>query len=215
MNKVFLYLYPIEEYTKMFLFHDDRLYDTWKAKRTLPILDECIQKRYREKGYQVVFALYPDRTVFGITPKEEDRIIFTDITFDEASAVDSEGKIKRDFVPKYPNEQLLLNQLGNVDELVIGGYHFSDCVKRVGAAALAMGIDTMVDIDLTDLFFRLYNQEEYFKIDEYNPQRYKEHCQQEDIKEGISIQTSEKQFQFMYSSPIYKFYPEKDQNFKK
>ena len=27
MKKVFLYLYPIKEYTNMFLFHDDKLYD--------------------------------------------------------------------------------------------------------------------------------------------------------------------------------------------
>ena len=29
MKKVFLYLYPIEEYTKMFLFGDDSNYDKW------------------------------------------------------------------------------------------------------------------------------------------------------------------------------------------
>ena len=211
MHKVFLYLYPIEEYTKMFLFPNDHLYDAWKVKKPLPILEECIQKRYREKGYQVVFALYPDRTVFGITPKLYSLILPSMKTVQLIVKVEE----KKDFVPKYPNEQLLLNQLGNVDELVIGEYHFSDCVKKVGEAALAMGIDTMVDIDLTDLFFALYKQEEYFKIDEYNPQRYKEHCQQEDIKEGIGIQTSEKQFQLMYSSPIYKFYSEQNQNLKK
>lgn len=49
MRKVFLYLYPIEEFTKMFLFHDDSLYDEWGIERPLPILNNAINKRYREK----------------------------------------------------------------------------------------------------------------------------------------------------------------------
>ena len=94
MNKVFLYLYPIEEYTKMFLLHIDELYDKWHIKRPLPILNECIEKRYRDKGYKVVFALYPDKNIYGIIPKKEDKIILTDITFAEATAYYSDGTLK-------------------------------------------------------------------------------------------------------------------------
>ncbi len=46
MNKIFLYLYPIEEYTKMFLFPDDKLYDEWNIKRPLPILNDCTQVQF-------------------------------------------------------------------------------------------------------------------------------------------------------------------------
>ena len=215
MNKVFLYLYPIEEYTKMFLFHNDELYDDWNIKRPLPILNECIQKRYRDKGYQVVFALYPDKNIFGITPQSQDKIIYTDVTFDEASAYLSNGTHKENFVPKYPNEQFLLNQLGHIDELVVGGYHFSDCVKRVGETALNMGIDTTVDIDLTDLFFSLYKNEEYFKIDEYDPQRYMNFWKQKFEKLGEEKEFIDRRFQKMYNSPIYKLPLEENQIHKK
>jgi len=203
LKKVFLYLYPIEEYTKMFLFHNDKLYDDWKVKRPLPILNECIQKRYRDKGYQVVFALYPDRNIFGIIPQKEDKVILTDVAFDEASACYSDGTQKKNFVPKYPNEQLLLSKLGNIDELVIGGYHSSDCVKRVGEIALNMGIDTLVDLDLTDLFFALYKQEDYFKIEEYNILSYKQHMLNKAQKYGEEF--AEKHFNDLYSSPVYGF----------
>ena len=165
MAKVFLYLYPIEEYTKMFLFHDDKLYDDWNIKRPLPILNECIDKRYRDNGYKIVYVLYPDKNIFGITLQSQDKIIYTDVTFDEASACYSDGTHKQNFVPKYPNEQFLLNQLGHIDELVVGGYHFRDCVKRVGEAALNMGITTLVDLDLTDLFFSLYKYENLSEFD--------------------------------------------------
>ena len=45
MKKVFLYLYPIEEFTKMFLLHDDVLYDEWGIEKPLPILNDTINKR--------------------------------------------------------------------------------------------------------------------------------------------------------------------------
>lgn len=207
MKKVFLYLYPIEEYTKIFLFHNDKLYDDWNVKRPLPILNECIQKRYRDKGYQVVYVLYPDKNIFGIIPKEEDRIIYTDILFSENSAVDENGNIKEDFIPKYPNEQLLIKQLGDIEELVIGGYHFSDCVKRVGEIALAIGIDTIVDLDLTDCFFALYRQENYFKVEEYNPSSYKQHMLS--LAQKYREEFAEKHFNKLYSSPAYGFSNEK------
>lgn len=183
MKKVFLYLYPIKEYTSMFLFHDDNLYDKWKVKRPLPILNECIEKRYRENGYQVVFALYPDKEIFGIIPKKEDKIIYTDILFLDNSAIDEFGNTKKNFIPKYPNLPLLIKQLGNIEELVIGGYHSSDCVKRVEEVAIKMGINTMIDFDLTDLFFGLYKQEDYFTIEQFNPNKYMEYLQIEKYEE--------------------------------
>lgn len=203
MKKVFLYLYPIKEYTSMFLYHDDKLYDEWNVKRPLPILNECIQKRYRDNGYQVVYVLYPDKDIFGIIPKEEDRIIYTDILFSENSAVDENGKEKKDFIPKYPNEQLLIKQLGDIEELVIGGYHFSDCVKRVGETALNMGINAVIDLDLTDLFFNLYKQEDYFNIKEYSPENFKRQMMKYDLRYGEEIALE--QFNLVYSSPVYGF----------
>lgn len=203
MKKVFLYLYPIKEYTSMFLFHDDKLYDEWNVKRSLPVLNECIQKRYRDNGYQVVYALYPDKDIFGIIPKKEDRIIYTDILFSDHSTVDEDGNEKKDFVPKYPNEQLLIKQLGDIEELVIGGYHFSDCVKKVGEMALNMGINTVIDLDLTDLFFNLYKQEDYFNLKEYNPEKFKRQKMKFNLRYGEEVAL--KQFNYMYSSPVYGF----------
>ncbi len=100
------------------------------------------------------------------------------------SAIDENREEKKDFTPKYPNEQLLIKQLGDIEELVIGGYHFDSCVKSIGEVALAMGINTIVDLDLTDLFFNLYDQEDYFNIEEYSPKRYKEYRLNEAVEDG-------------------------------
>ena len=203
MKKVFLYLYPIKEFTRMFLFHNDRLYDEWGVERPLTILNDTINRRYREKGYQVVFALYPDKELYGIQQKDEDKIIYTDIPFSEASAYDENGNEKKDFIPKYPNERLLIEQLGSVDELVVGGYHAMDCVKRVAEIALQSGIDTLVDLDLTDLFFNVYKQNDYFDMENYSPEKFKTNMINRLGDEDLEFE--ERLFNRNYSSPVYGF----------
>ena len=173
MKKVFLYLYPIKEFTNMFLLSDDKLYNEWGVERPLPILNETINKRYREQGYEIVYVLYPDKEMFGIEKQNGDKVIYTDITFDEASAYDSNGNEKQNFIPKYPNEEKILEQLGYVDELVVGGYHAMDCVKRVAEVALQNGINTLVDLELTDLFFNVYKQKDCFDMENYSPEMFK------------------------------------------
>jgi len=203
LHKVFLYLYPIKEYMEMFLFHDDELYDKRNIERPLPILNECIQKRYRDNGYKIVFALYPDKEIFGITPKMEDSIIYTDIYFKDVNAYTEDGNIKKNFIPKYPNEELLLKQLGSISKLVIGGFHANDCVKRVAETALTLGIDTIIDLDMTDLFFGLYKQKDYFRIEEYSPEKYKEHIINQAKK--YNNHYDEKIFDEAYSSLAFGF----------
>lgn len=203
MRKIFLYLYPIKEFTNIFLFHDDRLYDEWNIERPLPILNETINRRYREKGYQIVFALYPDRDLYGIEQRNGDKVIYTDIPFSEASAYDENGNKKKNFIPKYPNESMLIEQLGDVDELVVGGYHAIDCVKRVAEIALERGINTLVDLDLTDLFFNLYKQKDYFDIENYSPERFKENMISRHGNEFTEFE--ERLFNRNYSSPVYGF----------
>ena len=83
MNKVFLYLYPIKEFTDRFVFTDKKTYEELGIDNPLPLLNEAINKRYREKGYQVVFVLYPNKKVYGVEQKDEDKVIYTDIPFSQ------------------------------------------------------------------------------------------------------------------------------------
>lgn len=202
MGKVFLYLYPIEEFSKTFFFGND-FYDENNIKRPFEVLNETIQKRYRDKGYQVVFALYPDKEFFGVIPQHNDKVIYTDITFKDASGYYEDGTKKSETEIKYPNEQLLINQLGNVDELVIGGYHAQDCVKRVGEVALNNGINALIDLDMTDLFFNLYRQDDYFKIDSYSPARFKSYMIEKSSRYGQEF--AENLFNRNYQSSVYGF----------
>ena len=202
MKKVFLYLYPIKEFTRKFISCGD--FDKYGENyEPLAILNECINKRYRGNGYQVVFALYPDKEIFGIDKKENDKVIYTDILFSEAIATDEQGNRKKDFIPRYPNEMYLLKQLGDIDELIVGGYHAMDCVRKVAEVSMQNGINTLVDLDLTDLFFNLYNQKNYFKIDSYSPSRFKEYMINKRGPEDVEF--SERIFNRNYDSPVYGF----------
>lgn len=186
MNNIFLYLYPIEEYTLEFSrLHDD----------SLKVLNETIDKRYRENGYKIVYALFKDKDTYGIDLRSDDTIIYTDVTYDEAVGTYSK--------PKYADPEYLLNQLGNIDNLVIGGYHSMDCCMKVADYAMKKGINTLVDLELTDLFFNNYESED-FDISKYNKKAFKRRTL-DYIGEGVF---GESIFYSMFNNPVYGFYEE-------
>lgn len=77
------------------------------------------------------------------------------------------------------------------------------CVKRVGKTALAMGINTIIDFDLTDLFFQFISPRKFFNIKKYNPNKFKKHMINELARYGEKY--AEKQFSSMYASVAYCF----------
>lgn len=99
--------------------------------------------------------------------------------------------------------------MGDVKELVIGGYHAQDCVKRVGEVVLTNGINTLVDLDMTDLFFYLYRQDDYFDLESYNPERFKNYMLCKMKRYGDDL--AGKIFYRNYQSDVYGF---KDNNKK-
>lgn len=194
MKKIFLYLYPIEEYNRSFEFSEEYLQQNGR-ENPYKVLNECIQKRYRDKGYQIVYAIYPDKSLYGINLLPTDKIIYTDVTFEQANGYS--GDIK------YPNESYLIAQLGDFDEIVVGGFHFGDCVKRVAEYCYQCGTSVLVDLDLTDLFFNIYRKKDYFKIDEYNPKNYKNYILLNSRFSNKEL--AERLFERNYNSPVYKF----------
>lgn len=202
MKKIFLYLYPIQEYNRPFEFSEKYL-QQMERENPYKVLNECIQKRYREKGYQIVYAIYPGKNIYGINLLPTDKIIYTDVTFEQASSYNKDGSEKQDKDIKYPSEKYLIEQLGNFDEIVIGGFHFGDCVKRVVEYCYQYGISTLVDLDLTDLFFNIYHKKDYFKMNEYNPQNYKNYVLLNSRFKNKEM--AERLFERNYNSPVYGF----------
>ena len=122
MKKIFLCLYPVRE----FCYDYDCLLDEDEFDHCYKVLNECIEKRYRENGYQVVFAMYPEKNIFGVIPDATDKIITTDVSFEEATKKD-EDKVK------YPSEEYLIKQLISLNNQTYPNlklYIFDDCIKK-------------------------------------------------------------------------------------
>lgn len=212
MKKIFLYLYPIQEYNRSFEFSEEYLYEIGRDN-PYKVLNECIQKRYREKEYEIVYAIYPGKKIYGVKTLTTDKIIYTDVTFEQASGYNHDGSEKQDRNIKYPSEKYLIEQLGNFDEIVIGGFHFGDCVKRVAEYCYQSGFPTLIDLDLTDLFFSLYYKKDYFKIDEYSPKNYKNYILSNSRFSNMEI--AESLFERNYNSPVYGFENDEKKKIKK
>lgn len=78
-----------------------------------------------------------------------------------------------------------------------------DCVKKVAEVALKFGINTLVDLDMTDLFFSVYKQKDYFDIENYNQEKFKINMINR-FGDGCT-ELEKKLFDRNYSSPIYGF----------
>ena len=78
-----------------------------------------------------------------------------------------------------------------------------DCVKRVAEFALQSGINTLVDLDLTDLFFNVYKQKDYFDMENYSPEKFKMNMISRHGDEDTEFE--ERLFHRNYSSPVYGF----------
>ena len=165
--KSVLMVYPVRQYVD----RADRgqpsngiFLSTWDVawSRMLGLPAGCFRERfriinrlideYREQGDVVSWLFFSDsanrRTlvredvsdVFQI--QNHDRILAAGVTYNE---------LMIDEV--YPKETEVLEQLPGLSDLVVGGFHESDCVRRFAIAANARGIQASVDGLLTEKFF--------------------------------------------------------------
>lgn len=101
----------------------------------------------------------------------------------------------------------IINQIGKTDEIIISEYHFQDCVKRYAKICIDLGIKTLVDLELTDLFFYLYRQN-YFVKENYNAMRYKEFLSQT-FSKTLDNESIANLFANQYNEPYYGFEEDK------
>lgn len=161
--KQFIYMYPISEFINFEIIlgnHGSKtdFKEFYKLK-----LDSCIDKRYRQKGFNINYFIFDDSKVSDIIVlRDSDKVKF--VGLDYKNHVEEK---------KYPNEDYILNQLGKIDILRIGGFHMWDCVERIAKRAYKKRIDTLVDEDLTEFFTNRIKKDNFQedKYPTYNPDR--------------------------------------------
>ena len=65
-----------------------------------------------------IFVFISDKSIYGVTPLTSNLIIYTDVTFEQASSYRKDGSKKQQQDIQYPNERKLIEQLGYFDEIV-------------------------------------------------------------------------------------------------
>ncbi|MDP2631486.1 MAG: hypothetical protein Q8P30_01815 [Candidatus Uhrbacteria bacterium] len=122
-------------------------------------MDKIIDARYRRRGYQVYWLLlgrpnnkaipFLDRFPDQLSPADEDVIIPAGICFRSLTL----QRIK-------PKPSYVLKQLPRpTSHLVLGGFHRYECVEQFATSARVSGVNTDIDDDLTDQFFRITNEQ--------------------------------------------------------
>lgn len=129
MKKAIVILFPEDEYLK---------------KSCIPLFNECIEKRYLKNNYELIVVRYKgyrqDYTG-GIVNLNADKIITADITSLEQ-------------LNKYADFENIAKEITKVQykQIVIGGFHCFDCVKKLAMEVYKLNANVLIDSDLTEKF---------------------------------------------------------------
>ena len=134
---------------------------TYKEK-----INVCIDLRYRKKGFEINYAIFDGHEISNvINLQTSDRIIEVGMDFKTHTTKQPDGTYP------YPDNDFILNQLGNIQTLRVAGFHMWDCVGKLAGRAYERGLETLVDEDLTE-FFTFLIKDGNLQIDKfpsYNP----------------------------------------------
>lgn len=131
-------------------------------------LNSCIDLRYRRNDFQIYYAVFDGSLVSDVIElQQQDRTIEVGLSFKTNTTKQPNDEYL------YPDQDYILDQIGDVSVLRIGGFHMWDCVEKLARRAHERGLDVLVDEDLTE-FFPGRLQDSDFKVDKYptyNPRK--------------------------------------------
>jgi len=162
--KQFVFLYPIPELIN-FEIENNRLareggVDAFRQKYKSN-LNKCIDARYRQNGFGINYVVFNQSPVSDIVMlQQSDNVIEVELDFKTHTT----KQPNEEFL--YPNQDYILNQLNKTKIIRIAGFHMWDCVEKLAKRAYEIGLDTLVDEDLTEFFAWRLNDPD-FKIDKY------------------------------------------------
>tara|TARA_Y100000034_G_scaffold120788_1_gene164152 strand:- start:129 stop:704 length:576 start_codon:yes stop_codon:yes gene_type:complete len=155
-GKSFIFLYPQQEIFDYELRGKDNCYvGAYKGA-----LNKCIGLRYRAKGFSINFAILDDCAVSDlILLRDSDHVLRVGM-----DSVTHRTEVDGRFL--YPDSDYVLDQLGDVNRLVVGGFHAYDCCDKLAERAHFRSMDSLIDEELTQ-FFQLSFMDLDFRYDVY------------------------------------------------
>jgi len=128
--------------------------------------DECIKKRYLDKGFEFAVAknrYYRHRlghSLFG--GRNPDEFVIKE---EPHRILPTEGWKNTN----YMKLAQLVDPL-RYNHIRVGGYHCHDCVKRFAIEAKKINKDVLVDVDLTEYFAKFLKLKPDFNFENYEPE---------------------------------------------
>ncbi|MFA5230440.1 MAG: hypothetical protein WC422_03465 [Candidatus Paceibacterota bacterium] len=152
----FVFLYPVPQIID---FEINR-HASWSGKvfkkKYKKILNQCIDQRYRQKGFDINYVIFNDCVISNIIRVySNDKIIKAGIDFRQHILMNL-----------YPDQDYILNQLNEESIIRIAGYHMWDCVDKLAKRAYQRKMDVLVDEDLTE-FLSTRLDDKDFRTDQY------------------------------------------------
>ena len=151
-RKIFILLFPKKEYVEGYFTCED-----------ISMFNECIKRRYIEKGYEFCVANFQNSDL-GIVTLNPNKIISANITFEESSPYTCKDWRYADF-----NDLTKKIQVEKYSNIALGGFHCYDCVERLAKEIYSINPNIIIDTDLTEMFRNSYLYEKDFKLDTFNP----------------------------------------------
>ena len=122
-------------------------------------LNQCIDQRYRRNGFSIDYAIFDNSSVSDvILLQPRDRVISVGMDAVTHRTQRDDGTFT------YPDNDYILNQVGNIETLRVAGFHLWDCVQRLSRRAYERSINVLVDEELTELFGGFLDKPE-FRLD--------------------------------------------------
>ena len=182
MKKLFILLFPQKEYVAGYFTEED-----------ISLFNDCIRKRYIEKGYDFCIATFKNSNM-GIVSLKPHIIVNANITFGESNPYTCKNWKYADF--KNLAEKVNVDKYSNI---AVGGFHCYDCVEKFANEIYAVNKNVIVDTDLTEMFRNSYRYEESFNIEKFNSDLKLKRIHNDSY---IPLSTLEKQKE-KYQNPIW------------
>ncbi len=164
--KYVILLYP----TKLYIGDLTKQWNEVEVQKTMDLYDRISKERHsKHKRVIVLFGKEgnlsePDRSQLWPTIKERP----TDIVL--SCGISFEDHCSRSI---YPDPLEILVSLDDPESVVIGGFHMWDCVEKFAKTSYDLGISTIVEEDLTELFFNRSYQKGGIPVELSNSNNYK------------------------------------------
>lgn len=142
------------------LFPEEEFLGTRKG--CIPLFNECIEKRYLKNNYELVVVRYKGyRTDYtgGIVQIPAEKIITANIT--------SLEQLNKNADFANIAKEITKNQY---EQIVIGGFHCFDCVKKLAMEVYKVNPNILIDTDLTEQFDFVSKYYEGWNISTFNPE---------------------------------------------